>query len=600
MPAARTSQGAGRSSTSLRTTSGLLSYGLPLVTEICLIDSVAGSLCDMRRISTLAARALLTIASAAAIYGQTTIAVIPGSAPNERFGMSPISLGDVNGDGRPDIAVGAPGVGGSNPQSTGLVRVLSGFDFQVLYVVVGTTLGDRFGSQLAKLDDVDGDGVSDFVVAAPGTGNPMLPGYVRTVSGATGATIRTTVAPGGTAFGWYLAAGGDFDGDGYDDFAVSGWYAPQKVGVYSGLSGALLYAVTSTTYGVLPGNLVSTFVSDRNADGFDELLIGVRDFCAPPCANWYFGAVFLAGGPTGTLLSAHYSNASNQLGHNVASVGDLNEDGVSDIILTSAPFNLLPFSGYSYAHDGVTGAPLWAVFSSAPSATRGAQGSSIVSLGDVDGDLTDDVAFGSSGPRDWTGLTGLSVVSGATGATIYTVASGPLGFYVGAGGDLTGDGRNELLAGDTVTDVPFVDCGSLSIISISTLPAATVVPIGGACGSLFGGPLLGSSPPVLGGAASFTLANGPAFATGNLVFDVGFDVALPIGPCTLHLDVAHIADWILLPIVLDANGALSFGLPLPSIPLLAGFPVTVQAFLLGTPGPFGFDLSNGLLTTLGF
>ena len=600
MPAARTAHVARRSSTLLRTTSGLPSHGLPLVTECCLIDLVAGSLPEMRRMSTFFAFALLLIASAAASYGQTTIAVIPGSTPNERFGMSPISLGDINGDGRPDIAVGAPGGVNSGSLTSGLVRVLSGFDFQVLYVVYGTNHQDGFGRRLAKLDDVDGDGVSDFVVAAPGTGYPVLPGYVRTVSGATGATIRTTVAPGGTGFGEYLAAGGDFDGDGYDDFAVSGSYTPQKVGVYSGLSGALLFAVTSTTYGILPGYLVSTFVPDRNADGFDELLIGVRDFCAPPCANWYFGAVFLAGGPTGTLLSAHYSNTSSQLGHNVASVGDLNEDGVSDIILTSAPFNLLPFAGYSFAHDGVTGAPLWSVASSGPSTTLGAQGSSIVSLGDVDGDLTDDVAFGSHGPRDWTGLTGLSVVSGATGATIYTVASGPLGFYVGAGGDLTGDGRNELLAGDTVTDVPFVDCGSLSIISISTLPAATVVPLGGACGGLSGGPSLGSSPPVLGGAASFTLANGPAFATGNLVFDVGFDVALPIGPCTLHLDVAHIADWILLPIVLDANGALSFGLPLPSIPLLAGFPVTVQAFLLGTPGPFGFDLSNGLLTTLGF
>jgi hypothetical protein len=554
----------------------------------------------MRRTLSAALGTVLLLANT--VVAQTPVAVIPGIQPGEAFGSSPVSLGDVNGDGVADVAVGAPS-NSWNPGVAGSVRVLSGFDFQVLYAVTGAP-GENFGLRIARLGDVDGDGVADFVASAPMNGVIGAVGYVRTISGATGAVLRTTVAPGPSAnFGDLLAAGGDFDGDGYGDFVASSFAATQKLAVYSGLTGAMIFAVGATTYGPMHGPLRAAFLSDRNGDGFDELLIGNPHYCgAPTPCSWPSGAVFLAGGPNGVLLSASYSplSSSDQLGANVAEIGDLDGDGFTEVVFAKSPMNLLPFPGSVTAHHGVTGAALWTVHGIPPTGYPGGHGLSIVDVGDVDDDGVPDVALGSTGMGGGLGggQSGHCVISGATGTAIssMTATTG----YVGAAGDLTGDGFPEWFVGEPTADLMSTDSGALYVYSGAVQPTASVVALGGGCGALPGGPLLAATPPALGQTMQFTLSNGPAFAAGNLVFDVGLDVATPLFGCTLHLDPARLATWILLPIGLDAAGGLAFGLPLAPTPLLAGLPVTVQAFLLGTPSPLGFDLSNGLRTILGY
>jgi len=77
---------------------------------------------------------------------------------------------------------------------------------------------------------------------------------------------------------------------------------------------------------------------------------------------------------------------------------------------------------------------------------------------------------------------------------------------------------------------------------------------------------------------------------------------MPLDPalgCALRIDLARSASWVLIPVVTDAAGAFAFGFPAPSIPVAAGFPVTMQAFLFGA-GPFGAVVSNGVAVTLGY
>ncbi|MCA9771175.1 MAG: FG-GAP repeat protein, partial [Myxococcales bacterium] len=137
-----------------------------------------------------------------------------GDANGDYFGWSVSSAGDVNRDGHDDVIVGAdqfasgPGAGG-----TGYARVFSGLDGALLYHLTGDAAGDRFGSAVAGVEDVNGDGFDDFAVGAPRTQSGTS-GYVRVFSGATGAVLHEFVGFGdGDRFGIALAAAGDLDGD---------------------------------------------------------------------------------------------------------------------------------------------------------------------------------------------------------------------------------------------------------------------------------------------------------------------------------------------------------------------------------------------------
>jgi len=174
--------------------------------------------------------------------------VSPGNAGS--FGWYVARIGDLDGDGRSDLAVGAPFVRKDGGETIGHAWVLSSADGKVLRHWSGTDHRGGFGGVLAAVSDLDGDGKDEIAVAAPATEDQarVLPGEVWIYSGATGSELRHwTGRQPGEQFGRMVVGAGDVDGDGAEDLAIGApWYrrdTADRVGrieIRSGRSGALL------------------------------------------------------------------------------------------------------------------------------------------------------------------------------------------------------------------------------------------------------------------------------------------------------------------------------------------------------------------------
>jgi FG-GAP repeat len=158
------------------------------------------------------------------LSGATGAVVMTVTSPraDDQFGWYLAPLDDLDRDGVADLAIGAPTalVDGAR---RGAVTLVSGATGATLRELTGQLAAGEFGIMLAPVDDLDGDGTGEVAVGAPGGLAPETPGKgeVQIFSGATGVRLRLlTGSEDGELYGRMVARVDDLDGDGLRDLAI--------------------------------------------------------------------------------------------------------------------------------------------------------------------------------------------------------------------------------------------------------------------------------------------------------------------------------------------------------------------------------------------
>jgi hypothetical protein len=396
-------------------------------------------------------------------------------------------LGDINGDGFGDYAVGLPSADVGGSADAGIVYVFLGhagalaptptaLDLGAASFTISGHAGEMLGFSIVG-DDVNGDHLNDIAIGAPMAGAPSKDG------GGAVYVIFGSHTPGNVSTASLYANGGLTN----DPVTPA---PPSPLG--SRYDGFMVNSHTGTSLAALP---------DLNGDGFRDLAVGSSD--ADLHITGGGGVAVLYGKPQGVHITlndlwdrgypyffhvdypARDGTLNQHVGESVALVGDVTGDGWPDIAIGApqADFNgtdsgsVWIISGHLPPIDaGCTG---MLVDNSCPwirlyqlTAAQGYRidgaaagdglGSSIAGVGDQNGDGIPDIAIGESAasPFGRSGAGGVVVVPGQHNITLRNLATAPplqrfygaqagggLGASLSAAGDLDGDGHIDMLAG---------------------------------------------------------------------------------------------------------------------------------------------------------
>lgn len=401
---------------------------------------------------------------------QEVIYEFQGNGDQDEFARALESAGDVNADGYADLIIGAyrNDTGGSD---AGEAVVYSGFDGSILYQLNGLQPGDFFGHSVDGVGDLNGDGYDDFIVGADGADAAGVDsGAAWVYSGLDGSVLFSLVgdAPN-ISFGLPVRAAGDVNADGYPDMVVgarlgdvNGLNSGQAQ-VFSGLDGTELHTFLGDDALDEFGHWVDG-AGDVNGDGYADLIVGAH---LDDNSGQDAGSARVFSGLDGTLLY-HRDGADpdDRFGRNATGLGDINGDGYGEFMIGAPRYDTAAVNaGRATVYSGIDGSVMYDYFGNSAGDRLG---NYVSTAGDVNGDGVADILLGA--PVD--GLNGpdtgsVRLLSGSTGATLYNYAGEEVGELFGVTtcglGDANGDGLSDVVVGAPRADLGGTDLGRAEV-----------------------------------------------------------------------------------------------------------------------------------------
>jgi len=378
--------------------------------------------------------------------GETGRSLQTISSPNVqrrgKFGEVLAGTHDTNEDGTPDYLVGAYEENVDEKEDVGRVYLFNGKGGQVLqtFAPPTTQAESNFGSSVAEIGDLNGDGSPDFLIGAPGetVEGQAKAGRAYVFSGDSGELLQKRSSPNpeqNGAFGATLTNLGDTNGDATADYLIGAWgervsgeEMAGRVYLFDGNSGEVLHAATSPNpeeKGLFGGGEI-TKIEDVSGDDRPDYLVGAlgesvegTTVTGEVHALKSAGRAYLVDGRSGQILQTVPSPHPNRNGYfsqAISTLEDVNGDDTPDF-LVGAPrqYARKDGAGWAYLFSGNYGQLLDSLVS--PNLQlKGHFGAEIETMGA----LTDDgrIRFAVGAPRE-------GGRSGTQGGQTYLYTSSP-------------------------------------------------------------------------------------------------------------------------------------------------------------------------------
>ena len=269
------------------------------------------------------------------------------------FGQAIDGAGDLDGDGFDDLLIGAPGIDAE--KFRGRIHAFYGGTQYAAGnapgdVLVGEAEGSQTGMAVAGIGDINGDGAPDFAVGALGKvyvvygGKQLIGVTLENVAQGTGGFVIL-----GDSIGTSLSGAGDFNNDGYHDLLVG---ADEKAYLFFGSSDPIPsprsvdvgLELTGEQQGSAFGGSIAG-IGDIDADGFSDIAIAATHYDTPDKMD--VGRIYVlfghegdqpirmgdvAAGNGGFAVDGEAALDGSD-GHALAPIGDTNNDGFGDFVI---------------------------------------------------------------------------------------------------------------------------------------------------------------------------------------------------------------------------------------------------------------------------